>query len=205
MLDGEVGRADRPIYPTSERNYHVFGGRVQYKARSLTLSALSRLNYNTNSVSLFVHSARSRTYALDASWSGRSWLGVEANYSKLHLDTLTGIAYFSNNQLIENDRSVYVSNIHSGSTGIRLTLPGTDLYLGYSRIQDAGGSTRQPTLIGFQTYPLAFDSPMARVSVRLHPKLRWNAGYQHYRYAEDAVALQNYRAHTGFTSLTWAF
>jgi hypothetical protein len=33
-LDAEAGRADHPIYPTSEKNYQVFGGRIQYKART---------------------------------------------------------------------------------------------------------------------------------------------------------------------------
>ncbi|MCC6539552.1 MAG: hypothetical protein IT162_18520, partial [Bryobacterales bacterium] len=53
------------------------------------------------------------------------------------------------------------------------------------------------------------QSPLVRFSVRLHDKIRWNFGYQHYNYSEDFApllgALQNYRAHTGFTSLMWSF
>jgi hypothetical protein len=56
-----------------------------------------------------------------------------------------------------------------------------------------------------QTFPLSFESPLARLSLKLTPKLRWNAGYQYYRYHERFSDRQNYRAHTGFTSLTWAF
>ena len=39
-------------------------------------------------------------------------------------------------------------------------------------------------------------------------KLRWNVGYQYYGYHEEFGVLsqtQNYRAHTGYTSLTLAF
>jgi hypothetical protein len=95
-----------------------------------------------------------------------------------------------------------------------------DLFVGYSRIQDTGDGRTPlaapyvigvpptavaPGTLGYQTYPLSFESPLARLSVRLHAKIRWNAGYQHYRYAEELLPVQNYRAHTGFTSISWSF
>ena len=49
---------------------------------------------------------------------------------------------------------------------------------------------------------------MARLSVRITPKIRWNAGWQYYGYGEDFHILgsyQNYHAHTGFTSVMWSF
>jgi hypothetical protein len=52
---------------------------------------------------------------------------------------------------------------------------------------------------------MRYESPLARLSVRLHERLRWNAGYQFYHYRDDTAAFQNYRAHTGFTSLLWSF
>jgi hypothetical protein len=222
VLDGEIGRADRPFTLISERNYHAFSGRIQYKTRTLLLSVLARTNYNFNSASLLTHSARSRNYAADLSWTARPWLSFDANYSKLHLDTLTGIAYFYERRLVDTDRSLYISNIHSGYAGVRVGIGArADLFVAYSRIQDTGdGSGRiaaapyvpgvaqeplAPGPLGYQTFPLSFESPLARISIRLHPKIRWNAGYQHYRYAEDLLPVQNYRAHTGYTSLSWSF
>ena len=221
ILDGEIGRADRPVFPISERNYHALGGRVQYKGRTVFLSATVRTNYNFNSASLFSHSAKTRQYAADASWTVRSWLSFDANYSKLHLDTLTGIAYFFNRQQV-GDTATYISNIHGGHAGVRVGLGSrAELFAGYSRIQDTGNgqppvyaapfvpgltpTTIPPGQLAYQVYPLVFDSPLARLSIRLHNKIRWNAGYQHYRYAEELLPVQNYRAHTGFTSLTWSF
>jgi len=55
------------------------------------------------------------------------------------------------------------------------------------------------------TFPLTFETPLARLSVKLREKLRWNAGYQYYRYGEEFLPAQNYRAHTGYTSLLWSF
>jgi len=219
-LDSEIGRADQPFTPVAERNYHALGGRAQYKTKSLLLAASARANYNFNSANLFRHSSRSRNYSLDASWTGRSWISFDASYSKLHLDTLTGIAYFAAFEFLETDRSFYASNIHAGTATVRLSLPrNTDLFLGYSRVQDVGdgraAAARQPAFSPVrtgpeafriaQTFPMSYDSPLSRLSVRLHDKLRWNFGYQFYRYGEDFTPGMGYRAHTGYSSLLWSF
>ena len=49
---------------------------------------------------------------------------------------------------------------------------------------------------------------MARLSIRITPKLRWNAGWQFYGYGELFHLLgydQNFHAHTGYTSVLWSF
>jgi len=63
----------------------------------------------------------------------------------------------------------------------------------------------QASLIAAQTFPLRYLSPQGRISLRINEKLRWNAGYQNYGYHEDFSALQNYRAHTGYSSVLWSF
>jgi hypothetical protein len=60
-------------------------------------------------------------------------------------------------------------------------------------------------LLAAQTFPLRYLSPSARLSIRITPKLRWNVGYQYYGYREDFSAVQNYRAHTGYSSVSWSF
>jgi len=221
IVDGEIGRANKPIYPTSERNYHASGGRIQYKLRTLLISAQTKTNYNTNSDALTYYSSHSRTYSGDVSWTARPWLSFDASYSKLHLDTLGGIAYFFNSDLV-NDRSRYISNIHTGYLGARFTVgPRAEMSVGYSRVQDTGdghsvgpaapyvfGFTPtpvEPGTLSYQTYPLTFESPLAKFSIRLRSRVRWNAGYQYYRYSEQLLPFQNYRAHTGYTSLSWMF
>lgn len=218
-VDVEVGRADRPFYPVAERNYQAVGGRAQYRSRKAQLFGAVRTNYNTNSVSLFTHSARARNYSAGGSWTVGTVLVVDASYSKLHVDTLTGIAYFALGNLVDQDQSLYISNIHAGSLGARLSLwKRADLYVGYSRVQDAGdGRSRldepgapgaRSPLAAFravQTFPVAYQSPLGRLSVRLRPKLRWNVGYQWYGYRDELFRVQNYRAHTGYSSLLWSF
>ncbi|MFN0166399.1 MAG: hypothetical protein ACKV22_08200 [Bryobacteraceae bacterium] len=220
VLDGEVARADRPFTPISERNLHALGTRVQYKQKSLLLSAAYKQNYNVNSANLSFHSSRSRNYFFDASWAPRDWFAFDTSYAKIHLDTLTGLAFFISNQLVGGQQSLYLSNIHTANLGLRFAArKRADLYIGYSISEDAGdgrASASAPAgvsaalalLYPAQTFPLRFQSPLARVSFRLHTKLRWNAGWQLYKYNERfklTAIPQDYRAHTGYTSVTWSF
>jgi nitrite reductase/ring-hydroxylating ferredoxin subunit len=77
--------------------------------------------------------------------------------------------------------------------------------------RDFGDDALDPAalaLVPVQTYPLTFQSPLARVSFKITNKIRWNAGWQFYRYREEfglLSILRNYRAHTGYTSVQWAF
>jgi len=96
-----------------------------------------------------------------------------------------------------------------------------DLYAGYSHVQDTGDGRSSLTGSGFgpdipefqraQTYPLKFQSPLARLSVKINNRIRWNLGYQYYGYREDFFTGQpfttdyGYRAHTGYTSILWSF
>lgn len=214
--DVEVGSANRPFAPKSDANYLLIEGRVQYKLKTLQLSAFTNADYNVNSVTLSAYSSHARTYSATATWTPVRWFALDASYSKLHLDTVGGIAYFANTQFITGDQSYYISNIHSGNLGLRIPLlRRADLYLGYSHVQDTGdgrstplGGTLNVTLPAFraaQTFPLRFESPLARLSVRVHERIRWNVGYQYYGYTEDFYLQENYRAHTGYTSLLWSF
>jgi hypothetical protein len=219
-LDGEVGRADRPIYPISEKNYQAFRGRIEFKKRNYRLAAYARTNYNTNSASLAAYASKSRQYGLDASWNLKTWFSLDAGYGKQHLDTLAALDFYvlsgRISQLVTSDSSYYVSNIHTATLLARFEIRRrADISIGYSHIQDLGdgratavGSAIDSGLPAFQaaqTFPLRFNSPQARLSVILTPKIRWNAGYQFYGYREEFATLQNYRAHTGYSSVSWSF
>ena len=94
-LEGEIGRADGPFTPISERDYHALRARVQYRRRSILLAGVYRQNYNNNSVTLSTHSLRSRQYSASGTWTPRGWFALDAGYMKLHLDTVSGLAFFA--------------------------------------------------------------------------------------------------------------
>ena len=227
-LEGEVGRADNPLTPVSDRNYHTLNGRVSYRTRTVQLSTSYKQVYNMNApVVLSAYSSHSRNYSANASWAPRDWVSLDASYVKLHLDSVSGIAYFAgtNRATLRQDNSLYVSNVHAANFGARIAVAKrADVYVGYTITKDTGdgrasaatvfdpvtglGNPAAALFAGVQTFPLAYQSPLARVSVRITPKLRWNAGYQFYNYHEEFGVLgyyQNFHAHTGYTSVTWAF
>jgi hypothetical protein len=219
-LDSELSFANHPFTPIADRNFHALHGRVQYKAKSLLLSAAYRQDYNTNSISLSVHSSHARNYSFNAAWTPHAWFSLDAGYSKLHLDTVSGIAFFANGQDVQGLNSVYISNLHAANLGARFAIKKrADLYVGYTITRDAGDGRSAPVPVGTtdpatllldpaQTFPLSYQSPLARLSVRISPKVRWNVGWQYYNYHEDFQLFpmsQNYHANTGYTSLLWMF
>jgi len=221
-LESEIGRANQPFTPVSDRNYQALGGRFEYRVKKLTLGAAYKENYNNNSVTLSSYSSHARNYTANASWAPRDWFTLDASYSKLHLDSLSGIVFFAGPAAVSplTSNQIYISNIHAANLGARFVVAKrVDLYLGYAITLDTGdgrnsaappGATDPTTLIfaPVQTFPLNYQSPLARVSIRLREKLRWNAGWQYYNYHEQFGLLsfyQGYRANTGYTSVTWAF
>jgi hypothetical protein len=89
------------------------------------------------------------------------------------------------------------------------------IYLGYSIVQDTGdgrgdplgggAGSNLPALEAAQTYPMQFQSPLARLSFRLSEKARVNVGYQRYGFRDDFHSQQDYRSNTGYASLMWSF
>lgn len=220
--EGEVGRTNNPFTPISLRNYQAIRSKVRYRRGSLTLSAGYEEDYNNNSIVITAYSSRSRTYSAEGSWTARRWISFDAAYSKLHLDTISGIAFFAGPvsavSLFSDLQSVYISNLHALNLDVKFSLGRrADLFLGYNLTKDTGDGRSSPgtqtdpvtqLLYSVQTYPLTYQTPLARVSWRLNERLRFNVGYQYYGYHEEFGLLgynQSYRAHTGYTSLLWSF
>jgi hypothetical protein len=219
-LEAEIGRNDNPFTPVSLRNYHAIRGKVQYRTKTMSVGGGYQENYNNNSIQITAYSSRGRSYSGEASWNAKSWVSVDGSYSKLHLDTIGGIDFFAGSPRsveITGQQSIYISNIHAANVGLRFGLKKyADLYLGYNLTKDTGDGRASASgaagvagiLTNAQTFPLTYQTPLLRLSVRIHEKLRWNIGYQYYGYKEDFGLFsynQNYRANTGYTSLLWAF
>lgn len=222
-FEGEIGRTNNPLTTISDKNFQTLGGRVQYRVRKLQLSAGYREDHDFNS-SFSLFTSHSRAYSANASWAPRDWFSIDASYNREHLDSSSFLAFFAGlnrPSLQAGYRSLYISNIHAANLGVRFAMGRrADLYMGYSITRDTGDGRAaavapadaanpiQSLLDSVQTFPLTYQSPLARLSIRISPKVRWNAGYQFYGYAETFGLLgyfQNFHAHTGYTSLLWAF
>ncbi len=220
-FEDEIGRNDNPLTPVSLQAYHSVRSKVQYRTKTWTLGGGYNDNYNSNSVQITAYSSHARTYSANGSWTAKSWVSVDAGYSKLHLDTIDGLVFFAGAPRaikVSDQQSIYISNIHAANIGLRFALRKyADLYVGYNLTKDTGdgrtslatqSSANAQILYNAQTFPLTYQTPLLRLSVRLTEKIRWNVGYQYYGYREDFGLLslnQGYRANTGYTSLLWAF
>ena len=221
-MEAELGRADNPLTPISDKNYHALNGRIEYRTRKLQLSTSYKQYYNINALASYsVYGSHSRTYTANASYSLRDWFSLDASYMKLHLDTVSGIVYFSGTgrSQLQNGSSLYLSNVHAANLGARFAMgKRADLFVGYTITKDTGdgrataaNAVTDPVLAliaSAQTFPLTYQSPLGRLSIKISPKLRWNAGYQFYNYHEQFGVFgeyQNFHAHTGYTSVSWAF
>ena len=94
------------------------------------------------------------------------------------------------------------------------------LYLGYTISKDTGDPQGSPSFVSGVTpaypnfsfdgdvrnsFPLSYQSPLARVSLELNKNLSWNLGWQFYNYSEQFTGRQNYHAHVGYSSFRWTF
>jgi hypothetical protein len=217
-LESEIGRANHPLTPISDRNYHTINGRISYRARSLQLSTQYQQVYNVNAPVFYsAFSSHARNYTASASWAARNWLSLDASYMKLHWDSIGGIAFFAGGvrPTLQASTSFYVSNVHAANLGVRFSIARrADVLLGYSITKDPGGNhlpvgtVAADLLNSVQSFPIAYQTPMGRVSVRITPKVRWNVGWQFYNYNEQFQlfnAYQNFHANTGYTSVLWTF
>src|SRR5450432_834249 len=224
-VNGELGRANNPLTPVSDRNYHTLGGRVDYRVKKLQLSTSYGQVYNVGAPSsITTYSSHSRNYTASASLAPNSWFALDASYMKLHLDTVTGLQFFAggNRSVLQNTySSFYISNIHAVNVGARFAIAKrADAYVGYTLTKDTGDGRATAVPVGVsdpiqeqlsrvQTFPLTYQSPLVRVSFRISSKVRWNAAWQFYSYGEKFRNFfgynQNFDAHTGYTSILWAF
>jgi len=234
VFDVEHGRADRPFTPLSERRFHAETARAQWKRKAWLLTAGFRNFSNRNAAPPVLgilegavpslHTHRSRQYSGSVAWTPPRRFALDAGYSRLELDTASGILNFPlpSSPLAAARRSFYVSRLHHGHATLRAEMhKRATLFAGYSIVKDNAdrAGLRRPAApflpayptVGFDgtdlvtAYPLGYQSPQARLSIELRPKLSWNAGWQFYLYRERFSGLQNYRAHASYTSLRWAF
>ncbi|MBI3666510.1 MAG: hypothetical protein HY236_09870 [Acidobacteria bacterium] len=233
LFDVEVGRADRPFAPVSEKNYHAETLKAQWKRKAWLVTASFKNYSNRNEAPLLntslegvpsVHNYESRQYSTSLSWTPARRYAFDGGYTRLHLDTASGIVNFPlpGQPIPSARRSIYRSEIHHVHGTLRTELhKNVVLFLGYSIVKDTADSRRSNETVApfvaaypnvsfdgtdlINAYPLSYQAPQARVTLQLHKKLSWNAGWQYYAYSERFAGFQDYHAHLGYTSFRWAF
>lgn len=233
LLDVEYGRANQPFTPISEKRFHAETVKAQWKQKAWLITGSFKAYRNRNNAPPVLglleglapssHNLESRQYSAGLAWTPARRYALDFSYAKVHLDTASGILNFPvpESPAVTSRRSLYISNLHHGHVMFRTDLhKNLGLFLGYSLVKDTAGaptSASAPLVTAsypsfvfngtdlINAYPLTYQSPQARVSLKLHPKLSWNIGWQYWGYSEKFTGVQNYHAHAGYTSLRWGF
>jgi hypothetical protein len=217
-FDAEHGTADNVFTRIGNYNYTNIRAKSRYtpsKKLSFNLAVITKNNSNPSEiagVSLqdFGVDTRSRLFTSSVDWTPTSKIsfGTGYNYNWINSDAV--VDYFFNSIRHPLGHSLYFmrNNFFFVDTTAEL-FPRATLYASYRINKDNGQGARLADPIGspgilISSYPMSFQSPEARLAIKINRRLDWNLGYQYYNYNESVLVgprPQNYHAHLPYTSL----
>jgi hypothetical protein len=157
---------------------------------------------------------KSRIFSSSLDWTATSRFSVSAGYNYHWINSNAKLDYFFNNVQHPLGNSLYfVRNNFFFVESVARVAPRVTLFTAYRINKDNGQGNRVADPTGnpgtlIASYPMSFQSPEARLAVKLHQRLDWNVGYQYYNYNESTIVgprPQNYHAHLPYTSLRFYF
>jgi hypothetical protein len=222
FLDAEKGTADNVFFRIGNYDYTNVRFKTRYvpsKDLSLDFGFISRDNANPSeiagvSLNDFGVSAKSRVFTSAIDWTVSPRFSINTGYNYNWLNSNAVVNYFFNNIQHPEGRSLYyVRNHFFFIDATSILFPRVSLFTSYRINKDTGQGSRiddPASTPGFlvSSYPNSYQSPEARLAIRLHRRLDWNVGYQYFNYNESAIVgprPQNYHAHLPYTSLRLYF
>lgn len=217
-FDGEHGTADNVFTRIGNYDYTNFRGKSRYSPTqrlSLNASIIVRNNSNPSeiagvSIEDFGVSVKSRTFSSSIDWTANSKLSFNTGYNFNWVNSNAVVEYFFNSVRHPLGRSLfYVRNHYFFVDTVARLHPRASLYASYRINKDKGQGDRLADPTGnpgflIASYPMSFQSPEARLAIKLTRHIDWNVGYQYYNYNESTLVgprPENYHAHLPYTSL----
>ena len=217
-FDAEHGTADNVFTRIGNYNYTNIRAKSRYtpsKRVSFNLAVITKNNSNPSEiagVSLqdFGVDTRSRIFTSSVDWTPTSKLSFSTGYNYNWINSDAVVDYFFNSVRHPLGHSLYFmrNNFFFVDTTAEL-FPRATLYASYRINKDNGQGDRLAEPNGtpgilISSYPMSFQSPEARLAIKINRRLDWNLGYQYYNYNESVLVgprPQNYHAHLPYTSL----
>ena len=221
-FDFERGTADNVFSRIGNYDYTNIRAKSRYSPRnnlSFNVTFISRNNANPSEiagVSLqdFGASIKTRIFTSSLDWTPTSRFSINTgyNYNWVNSDAVVNY-FFAGVQHPDGSSLYFVRNNFFFIDTTTILHPRVSLFTSYrinddngqgSRIQDPAATPG--TLVS--SYPMSFQSPEARLAIRINRRLDWNFGYAYYNYNESALVgprPQNYHAHLPYTSLRLYF
>lgn len=221
-FDAEHGTADNVFTRIGNYDYTNVRFKSRYKPTSrvaLNLSVITKDNANPSEiagVSLedFGVSIKSRIFTGSLDWTANSRFSLSTGYNYHWINSKAIVDYFFNSVQHPFGNNLYfVRNNFFFIESVAQIAPRATLYTTYRINKDNGQGNRVADPTGnpgtlIASYPMSFQSPEARLAIKLHHRLDWNVGYQYYNYNESTIVgprPQNYHAHLPYTSLRLYF
>jgi hypothetical protein len=221
-FDAEHGTADNVFTRIGNYNYTNIRAKSRYAPStrlSFNVAVITKNNSNPSeiagvSLNDFGVDIRSRLFTAAVDWAPTSRLSFSTGYNYNWVNSDAVVDYFFNSVRHPLGHSLFFvrNNFFFFDTVAQLH-PRVSLFASYRINKDNGQGNRitDPTgTPGFlvSSYPMSYQSPEARLAVKLNRRLDWNVGYQYYNYNESSIVgprPQNYHAHLPYTSLRLYF
>ena len=217
-FDAERATADNVFTRIGNYNYTNIRAKSRYapsKNLSFNLALITKNNSNPSEiagVSLgdFGVDTKSRIFSSSVNWAATSDVSFSTGYNYHWVNSDAALEYFFNSVRHLLGRSqFYVRNHFFFADSVARLHPRLTLYAAYRINKDNGQGDRVADPTGtpgtlISSYPMSFQSPEARLAIKINKRLDWNLGYQYYNYNESAIVgprPQNYHAHQPYTSL----
>ena len=217
-FDAERGTADNVFSRIGNYDYTNIRFKSRYspnKNLSFHVAVITKNNSNPSEiagVSLqdFGVDVKSRLFTAAIDWRANSRLSFSTGYNYNWVNSDAVVDYFYNSVRHPLGHSLYfMRNNFFYFDATAVLAPRVTLFASYRVNQDDGQGRRLADPTGtpgtlISSYPMNFQSPEARLAIRINRRLDWNLGYQYYNYNESALVgprPQNYHAHMPYTSL----
>jgi hypothetical protein len=226
-FDAEHGTADNVFTRIGNYNYTNIRAKSRYAPNrkiNFNLAVITKDNSNPSeiagvSLTDFGVNIKSRTFTSSVNWipTGKLSFSTGYNYNWVNSDAV--VDYFFQVPPAASVRhpighSLYFQrNNFFYIDAVAQLCPRVTLYASYRVNQDNGQGNRLSDPTGtpgtlINSYPMNFQSPEGRLSIKINRHLDWNLGYQYYSYNENALVgprPQNYHAHLPYMSLRFYF
>ncbi len=221
-FDAEHGTADNVFSRIGNYNYTNVRAKSRYKPSqrlAFNVSVITKDNSNPSeiagvSIEDFGVNIKSRIFTSSLDWTTTSRFSVSAGYNYHWINSKAIVDYFFNSVRHPLGNSLYImrNNFFYVESTARIA-PRATLFAAYRINKDNGQGNRVADPTGnpgtlIASYPMSYQSPEARLAIKLHDRLDWNVGYQYYNYNESTIVgprPQNYHAHLPYTSLRFYF
>ena len=230
FMNVERGVSDHVLTRIGQYDYVNFRVRSRYtpnRKLALNLNLITRDNSNPSSiegVSLedFGVEVRSRVFASSVDYTANSRLSFSGgyNYQWVNSDAVVRYAFAippasTTNGAYTGHALYFVRNHFFHFDTVAQPFRRLTFFASYRINRDEGQGDRVSNMPGglfISSYPMSYQSPEARLSLRLNRRLDANFGYQYYNYNESKfrqigynVRPQNYHAHVPYASLRFYF